>query len=63
MKFDRAKLPRRVVDVLLTNLTKFFDVLVQPVQPIVGARVGLGEASHLANHTEVFSYALPLGLW
>ena len=29
----------------------------------MGARVGLGEAGHLATRTEGFSYALPLGPW
>ena len=44
-------------------LTKFFDVIAQNVHPIVGPRVGLGDAGHLATHTEGFSYALPLGPW
>ena len=50
-----------MVDHLITDLAKFFDVIAQNVHPIVGAHVGLGEASHLATHTEGFSYALPLG--
>ena len=29
----------------------------------MGAQVGLGEADHLATHTEGFSYTLPLGPW
>ena len=63
MKLDLAKLEHRVVDVLITDLAKFFDVIAQDVHPIVGARVGLGEADHLATHTEGFSYTLPLGPW
>ena len=63
MKLDLARLQRRVVDVLITDLAKFFDVIAQDVHPIVGAHVGLGEASHVATHTEGFSYALPLGPW
>ena len=63
MKLDLAKLQRRVVDVLITDLAKFFGMIAQDVHPIVGARVGLGEAGHLATHTEGFSYALPLGPW
>ena len=50
-------------DVLITDLAKFFDVIAQDIHPIVGARVGLGEADHLATHTEGFSYTLPLGPW
>ena len=63
MKLDLAKLQRRVVDVLITDLVKFFDAIGQDVHPIVGARVGLGEVGQLATHTEGFSCALPLGPW
>ena len=63
MKLDLARLQHRIVDVLITDLTKFFDVIAQDIHPIVGARVGLGKADHLATHTEGFSYTLPLGPW
>ena len=63
MKLDPARLQHRIVDVLITDLAKFFDVIAQDIHPIVGARVGLGEADHLATHTEGFSYTLPLGPW
>ena len=63
MKLDLAKLERRVVDVLITDLAKFFDVIAQDIHPIVSARVGLGEIGHLATHTEGFSFTLPLGPW
>ena len=63
MKLDLARLQRRVVDVLITDLAKCVDVIAQDIHPIVGAHMGLGEASHLATHTESFSYALPLGPW
>ena len=43
---DLARLQRRVVDVLVTDLAKFFDVIAQDLHPIVGARVGLGDAGH-----------------
>ena len=62
MKLDMARLHCRMVDVLVTDLAKFFDAIAQDVHPMVGARVGLGDESHLATHTEGFSYALPLGL-
>ena len=51
MKLDLARLQNRIVDVLITDLAKFFDVIAQDIHPIVGARVGLGEADHLATHT------------
>ena len=41
MKLDLAR-QRRVVDILITDLAKFFDVITQDVHPIVGAHVGLG---------------------
>ena len=63
MKLDLARLQSRVVDVLITDVAKFFGVIAKDVHPIIGAHVGLGEASHLATHTEGFSYALPLGPW
>ena len=62
MKLDLARLQRHVVDGLITDPAKFFDVIAEDVHPIVGAHVGLGEAS-MATHTEGFSYALPLGPW
>ena len=63
MKLDLARLQRRVVDVLVTNLAKFFDVIACYVHPIVGARPGLGDESPLATHIEGVSYTLPLGPW
>ena len=63
MKLDLARLQNRIVDVLITDLAKFFDLIAQDIHPIVGARLGLGEADHLATHTEGFSYTLPLGPW
>ena len=62
MKLDLARLQRRV-DILVTDLAKLFDVIGQDNHPIVGAQVGLGDAGHLASHTEGFSCALPLGPW
>ena len=61
MKLDLPRFQHPVVDVLITDFAKFFDVIAQDVHPIVGARVGLGEADHLATHTEGLSYTLPLG--
>ena len=58
MKLDLARLQNRIVDVLIKDLAKFFDVIAQDIHPIVGARVCLGEADHLATHTEGFSYTL-----
>ena len=63
MKLDLARLQHRIVDILITDLANFFDVIAQDVHPLVGARVGLGQADHLATHTEGFSYTLPLGPW
>ena len=62
MKLDFTRLHHRVVDVLITDLVKFFDVITQDVHPIMGARLSVGEASHLATHTEGLSYTLPLAL-
>ena len=59
MKLDQAQLQHRVVHVLITDLAKIFDVIAQDLHPIVGAPVGLGEAGHLATHTEGFSYMYP----
>ena len=42
MKLDLARLWYRLLDVLITDLAKFFDVIGKVVHPIVGARVGLG---------------------
>ena len=63
MKLDLARLQHRVVDVLITNLATFFDVIAEDVHLIVAVRVGPGEANHLATHTEGFSYTLPWGPW
>ena len=50
-----------MVDVLVIDLAKVFDVIAQDVYPIIGARVGLADTGHLATHTDNFSYALPPG--
>ena len=63
MKLDLTRLQHWVVDVLVTDLAKFFDAITQDVHLIVGARVGLGDAGHVATHIEGVSYALPLGPW
>ena len=63
MRLDLARVQHRIVDVLITDLAQFFDAIAQDIHPIVRARVGLGEADHLATHTEGFSYSLPLGPW
>ena len=63
MKFDLAKLQGLVVDHLITDLAKFFNVITQDVHPVMAARVGPGETSHLATQTGGFSYTLPLGPW
>ena len=47
----------------MTDLAKFLDVIAEDIHPIAGARVALGEADHLATHTEGFSRTLPLGPW
>ena len=46
-----------MVDMPVTDLAKFFDVTAHDINPIVGARVGLGDASHLATNLEGFLYA------
>ena len=48
------------MDIPVTDLAKFFGVIAQDVHTIVGARVRLGNASHLATHTEDIWYALPV---
>ena len=63
MKLDLAKLQHRLVDILITDLAKFFNVIAHGIHPIVGARVGQVKARHLATHLEGFSYTLPLGPW
>ena len=61
MKLDLARLQHRIVDGLITDLAKFFDMIAQDIHPIVGARLGLGEGDHLATRTEGFCYTLPVG--
>ena len=63
MKLDLARLQHRVVNVMITDVAKFFNEIAQDIHPIAGAQVGLLEAHHLATHTEGFSYTLPLGPW
>ena len=49
LKLDLTRLQRRMLHVLITDLAKVFDFIAQDVHPILGARVGLGKASHLAT--------------
>ena len=63
MRWVLAMLQHCIVDVLITDLAKFLDMIVQDIHPIVESQVGLGEADHLAGHTEAFSYTSALGPW
>ena len=63
MKLLLTRLQRWVVEVLVTDLANVLGVIALNVHQIVGARVGLGDAGHLATHMEGFWYALPLSPW
>ena len=39
---DMARLQGQVVDVLITDLAKYFDVIAQDVHPVVGNHIGVG---------------------
>ena len=52
MKLDPARLQRWVVDILVTDLAKFFHVIAKDVHPSVVAWVNLRDAGDLATHTE-----------
>ena len=49
------------MEVLITDLSKFFDVIPQDMHPLVGAGIGLGTYEELRAHTEGYSYVVPLG--
>ena len=51
----------QIVDVLISNLAKYFDIIAQDVHPVVGSHLGLGTADHLSTHTEEYKYTMPLG--
>ena len=59
IKLDLARLQHRVVDVLVTDLAKFFDIMAQDVHPIVGPQVGLGDAGHPATQSLASGRGLP----
>ena len=49
------------MDVLITTHAEIFVIIARDVHPIMGARIGPGDGSHLATHTECFSFPLPDG--
>ena len=49
----------QVVDVLITNLAKYFDTIAPDVHPVVGCHRGLGTKVHLFAH-EGYKYTMPL---
>ena len=61
MTIDMAKMEGVRLEILITDLSKFFDVIPQDMHPVVGAWVGLGTYKELRSHTEGYSYILPLG--
>ena len=61
MTIDMAKMEGVRLEILITDLSKFFDVIPQDMHPVVGAWVGLGTYEELRSHTEGYSYILPLG--
>ena len=52
MTLDMARLWGQVVDVLITDLAKYFDAITQDVHPVVGSHIGLGTQDHLFAHTK-----------
>ena len=60
MVLDLPRLRRQVVDVLITDLAKYFDVIAQDVHPVVSSHIGLGTKDHLFTHTEGYHYTIPL---
>ena len=61
MTIDMAKMEGVRLEILITDLSKFFDVIPQDMHPVVGAWVGLGTYDELRSHTEGYRYILPLG--
>ena len=61
MTIDMAQMRGTRLEVLITDLSKFFDVIPQDMHPLVGAWIGLGTYEELRAHTEGYSYVVPLG--
>ena len=51
MTLDMAHLRGQVVDVLITDLAKYFYIIARVVHP-VGSHIGLGTKDHLFTYTE-----------
>ena len=61
MTIDMAQMRGTRLEVLITDLSKFFDVIPQDMHPLVAAWIGLGTYEELRAHTEGYSYVVPLG--
>ena len=55
MTIDMAKMEGVRLEIRITDLSKFFDVIPQDMHPVVGAWVGLGTYEELRSHTEGYS--------
>ena len=61
MALDLAHLRRQVVGVPITDVAKYFDLIVQGRPPEVGEHIGLGTKDHLFSHAQGYTYSIPLG--
>ena len=61
MTIDMAQMRGTRLEVLITDLSKFFDVITQDMHALVGAWIGLGTYGELRAQTEGYSYVVPLG--
>ena len=60
MTIDVAQMRGTRLEVLITDLSKFFNVMPQDMHPLVGAWIGLGTYEESGAHTEGYSYLVPL---
>ena len=52
MTLDLAHLLKQVVDVLISDVAKCFDVIAHDMHPLVGSHIGLGTGDHNFAHTD-----------
>ena len=56
-----VRLHGEMVDVIITDLAKYFNVVAKNDHQVVGSRIGLGTMDHQSAHKEGYMYTMPLG--
>ena len=63
MAIDIACVTRNIVDIIISDLSQYYNNIPQDVHLTVGAAIGLGTEEELQQHTHGYRAVVPLGMY